>query len=391
MATSCFDAISLYVSYEALFISNSRRFRPDVNAHLKVPMDQILTLDLVLLFFLMARAHEFLFFHTLLLLPVGSSILVAPRVVNEYRNTIKWLGLKPSWIAWNTMFSFVGQLLFLVMVLLHVIVAHSEEQASRLRFKLKHATELTSMRTQGILDTLMPPLVLKDLQGPDLVTSHKYRHATVVQSDLCGFTKLASTVSPKQVVKFMSELFGDFDQLTDKHQVYKVETIGDAYIAGVAESPLTAENSPINVVLFGLAMVQSVAEWAKKQNIDQGITCRVGVHHGECIGGVVGTCMQRYHLFGDLLVGLEILESTAPEGQVQMSEACKVEIERQLREVAAERSGDGIEWNDVLHWWPRNVMELKTSKGEVHSLNEVGGKTYIVQLRDEIDELCNNS
>jgi len=304
----------------------------------------------------------------------------APELMNLCRDAIIFLGSSPPLERTDSMYSYIGEIFFTIIITLHVIVAHAEEQASRLRFKLKHASELTSTRTEEILDTLMPPLVLKELQGPDLTSSHKYRHATITQSDLCGFTKLASTVPPKRVVEFMSELFGDFDELTNIHQVYKIETIGDAYIAGVAETPLTAENSPVNVVLFGLAMVRSVAKWAKKQNI-QGITCRVGVHHGECIGGVVGTRMQRYHLFGDLLVGLDILESTAPEGQVQMSEACKFEIERDLRETAAERNE--AKRNDVLDWQLRDVTELRTSKGEVHSFKEVGGPTYIVQLRDK--------
>merc|ERR1740123_132002 len=130
----------------------------------------------------------------------------------------------------------------------------------------------------------------------------------------------------------------------------------------MAEAPLTAENSPINVVLFGLDMVHSVAEWAAKQKI-HGITCRVGVHSGECIGGVVGSTMQRYHLFGDLLSGLEILESTAPAGQVQVSEACKVRINKQLLEVAAEENKvvctlRVTEESKVLDWQPRNVTEL---------------------------------
>lgn len=80
--------------------------------------------------------------------------------------------------------------------------------------------------------------------------SHRYNRAIIAQSDLCGFTQLASTRAPEEVVQFISELFGLFDDLTDKREIYKVETVGDAYIAGQAENPLTLRNSPLSVVLL---------------------------------------------------------------------------------------------------------------------------------------------
>merc|ERR1712129_677839 len=150
----------------------------------------------------------------------------------------------------------------------------------------------------------------------------------------------------------------------------KVETIGDAYIAGVAEQPLTEKNMPIQVLLFGLEMVREVDKWATSKKVD--VSCRVGIHHGECIGGIVGTNMQRYHLFGDLLVGLEILESTAPQGRVQVSEACKLELERQLLEKK------DFAWKEYDIFQRRVEDCLMTSKGEKHSYDEVGGHTYLV-------------
>merc|ERR1719401_1220491 len=162
--------------------------------------------------------------------------------------------------------------------------------------------------------------------------SHPYEHATLAQSDLVGFTSFARTRQPFEVVEFISELFGLFDRLTDKYGIYKVETVGDAYIAGQAELPLTDTNSPVDVVLFGLDMIKATHDWAKKMG--EVVSCRVGVHTGKCIGGIVGTEMQRYHLFGNLLTGLEVLESTAPEGKVQVSRRCREEVERMLKETS---------------------------------------------------------
>merc|ERR1712039_244624 len=147
-----------------------------------------------------------------------------------------------------------------------------------------------------------------------------------------------------------------------------VETVGDAYIAGQAEPPLTYRNSPLSVVLFGLDMIRMTHDWSRKRG--ENVSCRVGVHSGACIGGIVGKRMQRYHLFGSLMTGLEVLESTAPEGKVQISVACKDAVECQLRE-------EGI--SKVLIFEARTEPSLMTSKGERHEYEEVGGPTFIVR------------
>jgi len=337
---------------------------------------QLLTLNFVLLVFLWVRPHAFLFSTQFFLMPFTVAVVSAPDLYHLIRHVFP-SRLPDPWAQWDSMYSIRGDLFFTIMVVLHVIVGYTEEQASRQEYRVMKAVQNTGTRTKGILDTLMPPLVVeKLLKNPK--QSHQYRHATITQSDLCGFTKLASTATPKEVVKFMSQLFGRFDDLADKHGVYKVETIGDAYVAGVAEPPLTKDNSPISVVFFGLDMVRAVDSWSESMQSE--VTCRVGIHHGECIGGVVGTDMQRYHLFGDLLVGLEILESTAPEGRVQVSEACMLEVERQRKGLKEQESKKQVKKKVVIHenlkFEQRKDGELTTSKGETHTLPY---PTYLVE------------
>jgi guanylate cyclase len=262
---------------------------------------------------------------------------------------------------------------------MNAYLAHEAEQTSRLRFKAKHTMDYTIERIENLLNTLLPPTVVADIRQNVNATppSHKYYRATIAQSDLCGFTKLASTRTPQEVVRFIGELFGLFDDLTDKYEIYKVETVGDAYIAGQAESPLTEKNKPISVVLFGLDMVRKTHEWAR--GMGENVSCRVGVHSGECIGGIVGTEMQRYHLFGDLMSGLEVLESTAPEGKVQVSKACKEACEGQM--VAESLPMEAMMFEE------RTEDCLKTSKGERHEFDEIGGRSYTVRSYAQLRNL----
>jgi len=268
-------------------------------------------------------------------------------------------------------FSLKGKGLFFATTILNAMIQQNSEQDERARFQAKDSVRHTNERIENILKTLMPPAVVEELRhhpSREDPPSHQYQFATVAQSDLVGFTKLASGRKPEEVVEFIGELFGLFDELTDKYEVYKVETVGDAYIAGQAEPPLTLKYKPVSCIFFGLEMVRATNDWAKQRDLE--VSCRVGVHTDKCIGGIVGSGMQRYHLFGELMSGVEVLESTAPQGKVQISEATKVAAEAQMRKEDIPASAMKFEMRTDPH--------LTTSKGDVHSYSEVGGNTYVV-------------
>jgi class 3 adenylate cyclase len=375
LTTYCVYLWLTVVSYAVFSYSGTPQYREhaDFYKNYKAPRDCTITLVFVFVFFATLRRHKFHFYQALFFVPLGlvlanmtdfSKMVLLPFADQDFKDKL---------MAWEPINSLPGKLLIGLQALLSLWITYNDEKENRQCWKMEQHVANTETNMQKILGTLMPPLVVTELKMRSLDAeppSHKYRHATIAQSDLCGFTKLASTRKPTEVVTFMGELFGAFDELTDKHGVYKVETIGDAYIAGMAEEPLTQRNSPTSVVLFGLDMVRAVDKWAKGMGVS--VACRVGIHYSECIGGIVGFEMQRYHLFGDLLIALEVLESTGIEGRVQVSKACKEECDREMREDSS------VSHQEQMSFELRADETLLTSKGDPHSYDEVGGRTYLV-------------
>jgi hypothetical protein len=93
-----------------------------------------------------------------------------------------------------------------------------------------HAKEPTKSPKQGHA-FLRSKLKESGLSAPPLAT--KYPNCTVYFADLAGFTKWSSTRQPEQVFQLLEALFKEFDAVAVKRGVFKVETIGDCYMAVV--------------------------------------------------------------------------------------------------------------------------------------------------------------
>jgi class 3 adenylate cyclase len=95
----------------------------------------------------------------------------------------------------------------------------------------------------------------------------------------------------------LDELYTVFDTISAFFDVYKVETIGDAYmvaggITGDKDKHATASADMGYAMRLGAALIKSPLT-------HQSLEIRIGMHSGPVHTGVVGTKMPRYCLFGD--------------------------------------------------------------------------------------------
>merc|ERR1712100_259193 len=76
----------------------------------------------------------------------------------------------------------------------------------------------------------------------------EYDDVFILATDICGFTKMAAASEPSEVVATLSRLFSAFDRISERLGVYKVQTIGDAYIAvtGMLDNNLDNEGSSLS-------------------------------------------------------------------------------------------------------------------------------------------------
>ena len=137
---------------------------------------------------------------------------------------------------------------------------------------------------------------------------------TLLYTDMVGFTAFSKSVKrPQEVVQLLSQLFSKFDQLAEAKGVYKVHTIGDCYVVmgytGKVSKYRRNENIQVEeayrVLQVGFEMIEiikNVRDSSKDPNL-KNLDMRIGIHTGKITGGIIGTKVVRYDIFGnDVLI-----------------------------------------------------------------------------------------
>jgi class 3 adenylate cyclase len=122
-------------------------------------------------------------------------------------------------------------------------------------------------------------------------------------------------MSPLQVMLLLHELFSKYDHLCKRYGIYKVETIGDCYMACsglLVDNPDHAQH----MVQFAKAMLGAAA--SVRNPLGGSVHIRVGVHSGRVMSGIVGSIRARYCLFGDTVNTASRMESTGMVDRIQV-------------------------------------------------------------------------
>lgn len=164
------------------------------------------------------------------------------------------------------------------------------------------------------------------MQGNE-VKAESFNSVTIYFSDICGFTKLSAESTPLQVVQLLNGLYTLFDSIIESFDVYKVETIGDAYMV-VSGLPQRNENHASEIARMSLALLENVEYFKIPHLPERKLELRIGLHTGPCVAGVVGLKMPRYCLFGDTVNTASRMESNGHALRIHISPQTKKELDK---------------------------------------------------------------
>ncbi len=199
----------------------------------------------------------------------------------------------------------------------NVLLSQKNDEISQQR----DVIEIERQKSEGLLLNILPKQVAEEYKSKGRVDIRNYDRVSVMFTDFKGFTKISEKMSPEAVVEELNYCFSTFDEITDKYQIQKIKTIGDAYMcAGGIPEPNTT--NPVDVVLAGLEIqyfMQQRREEKRKTGEDYW-QCRLGVNTGDALSAVIGKSKFTYDIWSDTVNTASRMENSGEVGKVNVGQ-----------------------------------------------------------------------
>ena len=184
------------------------------------------------------------------------------------------------------------------------------------RKKMESALRKERNKTENLLLNLLPEPIAERLKEEPGVIADKFEKATILFADLVNFTQISTTMSATKLVYLLNEIFSSFDELTEKHGLEKIKTIGDAYtVAGGI--PIARPDHAEASAEMALDMLVAIDELNVK--LEASFDLRIGINSGPVVAGVIGTKKFIYDLWGNAVNTASRMESHGVPGRIQVS------------------------------------------------------------------------
>jgi class 3 adenylate cyclase len=188
-------------------------------------------------------------------------------------------------------------------------------------------------------------------------------------ADIAGFTAWSSEREPSQVFKLLETIYSAFDNIARRLHVFKVETIGDCYVA-VTGLPNPQSEHAVLCAQFAYQCLLAMEQLTKQLDLTLGpgtsdLGLRIGLHSGPVTAGVLRGEKSRFQLFGDTVNTASRMESTGVPGRIQASQETAELIQRVGRQ----------EWLSQ-----RNETVTAKGKGELQVRETTKGKGKVASM-----------
>ncbi|OWA49808.1 Atrial natriuretic peptide receptor 2 [Hypsibius exemplaris] len=207
-----------------------------------------------------------------------------------------------------------------------VLFRRMEQYAAELETKVVEKTQQfmdEKNRSEQLLGELLPKSVASALMRGEHIDPEAYESVTIYFSDIVGFTTISAAGTPMDVVALLNGLYTFFDSILEKYDVYKVETIGDAYMVSSGLPVRNGNKHASEIAKLSLTLVESIADFVVPNSTAKKLEIRIGINSGRCVAGIVGMKMPRYCLFGDTVNVASRMESTGEPMKIQISQSTK--------------------------------------------------------------------
>ncbi len=217
------------------------------------------------------------------------------------------------------------------------------------------------------------------LENPDgAKLGGERRWITILTSDLRGFTALAESLSPEEVVKILNIYLGIMAEVISEYQGTIDEFMGDGILV-LFGAPMLREDDPQRAVACAIAMQLAMTRVNQEmQNLGRSaLSMGIGINTGEVVVGNIGSVKRtKYGVVGSQVNLTYRIESYTTAGQILISPATHQAVTRMQANLQIDESKQVT---------PKGVKESIT----VYSVRGIKGQYHLTLPEKIIDSLYN--
>jgi adenylate cyclase len=176
-------------------------------------------------------------------------------------------------------------------------------------------------RADDLLTNILPAATAAELKANNRVKPVRYASVTVLFSDFKNFTSIAEQMKPEELVQELDDYFRLFDEISIRHRMEKIKTIGDAYMSA-GGLPTPNNTHAVDAVQAAINMQHALQDLMRQKSAKGKpvFEMRIGIHTGPVVAGVVGSHKFAYDIWGDTVNTAARLEQGGEPGKINISE-----------------------------------------------------------------------
>ena len=182
-------------------------------------------------------------------------------------------------------------------------------------------------RSDELLHVILPDRIVIELKATRKVRPRRHEHVAVLFADIVEFTPYCDRHQPEEIITCLQALTEEWEGIALRHDVEKIKTIGDAFMA--AGGLLKKVANPVRSCIgCGLEMI------AAAHRLPPGWDVRVGIHYGQVVAGVLGHRQYLFDLWGDTVNEAARIVGLGTPGSITLSVEAWREVARFSRGVS---------------------------------------------------------
>jgi class 3 adenylate cyclase len=208
-------------------------------------------------------------------------------------------------------------------------------------FDLKNTDLLKEKeRTKDLVYSLLPREIAEQKMTSEApIAPQVFSNCSFFYSDIKGFTSIVADLTnledggPMDVVEMLDNLYTIMDKAIGKHNVVKIETIGDAYVvvSGLPVPDINGSAHARHIAAFALDVLSTTKDITVRRLNNRPVYMRIGIHSGSCVAGLAGNYMYHYCIYGKEPRYANNLESSGEANRIHMSDEMRKILERNFQ------------------------------------------------------------